>query len=163
VAFLPEDFVVPTLVAGPRFQIRPVTIHDVVRVYDAIIRSRGELIALFGTVAGWPPAQYTLEDCLIDIAWQQKEATLRRSFSFAVLSTDETDLLGVIHVRPPVKLGADAVIAYWVRSEVAMPGLEDELRDFVGEWVTSAWPFKKVHQPGREIAWSDWVALPPVP
>jgi len=161
VAFLPEDFVVPTLVAGPRFQIRPVTIHDVVRVYDAIIRSSAALSEMFGAVSDWPPAEYTLEDCLIEVAWQQKEAQLRRSFSFAVLSTDETDLLGMIHVRPPVKLGADAVLAYWVRSEVRMPGLENELRDFVPEWATSAWPFKKVHQPGREIAWSDWLALPP--
>ena len=162
-AFLPEDFVVPTLVAGPRFQIRPVTIHDVVRIFDAIIRSRDELSAMFGAVADWPAADYTLEECLIDVAWQQKEARLRRSFSFAVLSTDATDLLGVIHVRPPVKVGADAVVAFWVRSEAGLPGLEDELEEFVPEWVTSAWPFKKVHQPGREITWSDWAALPPMP
>src|SRR5437868_12077687 len=36
-AFLPEEFVVPTLVAGPRFQIRPITVSDVVKDYGAVI------------------------------------------------------------------------------------------------------------------------------
>ena len=161
-AFLPEEFVVPTLVAGPRFQIRPVTIHDVVRVYDAVMCSRAELWATYGEVVGWPAADYALEDCLVDVAWQQKEAQLRGSFSYAVLTTDETRLLGLIYLRPPVKLGADAMIAFWVRTGVELPGLERELLDFVREWAVTAWPFKKVHLPGREIPCDEWAALPPV-
>ncbi len=161
-AFLPEEFVVPTLVAGPRFQIRPVTIHDVVRVYDAIMCSRPELWEVYGEIADWPAPGYTLEDCLVDVAWQQKEAALRHSFSYAVLTTDETRLLGVIYVRPPVKLGADGLISFWVRTEAELPGLERELLDFVREWAITAWPFKKVHLPGRDIPWDEWKTMPPV-
>ena len=161
-AFLPDEFVVPTLVAGPQYQIRPLTIHDVVRVYDAIVCSRAELWGMFGSALEWPPAGYTLENCLVDVAWQQKEAELRRSFSYAVMTTDEAGLLGTIHVRPPVKVGADALIAFWVRTGAQSSGLELELLDFVREWAVTAWPFKKLHLPGREIPWPEWEALPPV-
>lgn len=162
VAFLPADFVVPTLVAGPTFRIRPVTVHDVVRIYDAVMTTRARLWDLFGNVQGWPSPGLTLEQCLVDIAWQQKEAELRRSFAFAVLTTDETRLLGCVHLAPPSRAGADAELSFWVR-ETAGEGLEAELEDFVREWATTAWPFKVVRFPGRDISWEDWQALPRVP
>jgi hypothetical protein len=163
VAFLPPEFVVPTLVAGTDFRIRPVTVHDVVRVYDAVVTSRTRLWDLFGTAYGWPSQGMTLEQCLIDIAWQQKEGELRRSFAFAVLNTDETRLLGCIHLVPASRAGADAELTYWVRSDKGPEkesGLEGELEEFLREWATTAWPFKDVRFPGRDISWEDWSALP---
>ena len=76
VAFLPDDFVVPTLVAGLRFRIRPITVHDVVKAYDAVMSSRELLWERFGEVAEWPPADLTLEQLLVDLAWHQKQALL---------------------------------------------------------------------------------------
>jgi hypothetical protein len=163
VAFLPEDYYVPTLVAGLRFRIRPITVHDVVRDYDAVMSSREQLWAQFGPVWGWPRADLTLEEDLVDLAWHQKEAQLRRSFNYAVLTPDEARLLGCIYIDPPVKVGADADVSFWVRTDEAESGLEKELDDFVREWLGSAWPFKTVRYPGHDLSWADWQALPDLP
>jgi hypothetical protein len=163
VAFLPADYVVPTLVAGPRFRMRPVTVHDVVKVYDAVMTNQPRLWSMFGAVRGWPSPSLTLEQCLIDMAWQQKEAELRRSFAFAVLTTDESRLLGAVVVAPPGRVGADAEVVFWVRGSEDPPGVEAEIEDFVREWVVSAWPFKEVRFPGRDIPWDAWTALPATP
>jgi hypothetical protein len=163
VAFLPADFVVPALVSGPDFRIRPVTVHDVVRVYEAAMTSRPRLWELFGAGFDWPADGMTLEQCLIDVAWQQKEAELRRSFAFAVFSTDETRLLGCIRLAQPTRVGTDAELTFWVSAANEVSGLETELADFIREWATTAWPFKDVRFPGRDLSWEDWKALPPVP
>ncbi|MCW2884679.1 MAG: hypothetical protein QOE54_3744 [Streptosporangiaceae bacterium] len=163
-AFLPEDFVVPTLVAGLRFRIRPITVHDVVRVFDAVTSSREGLWNQFGEVRGWPAEDLTLEDCLIDVAWQQKQATLRRSFVFAVMTTDESRLLGCIYLGPPAATeGLEAEVAFWVRASEADSGLDKEIDEFVREWVETAWPFKEVRLPGGEACWAEWGFLPALP
>jgi hypothetical protein len=38
--FLPSDFEVPELLETDRFRIRPLTIHDLVKDYDAVMTSR---------------------------------------------------------------------------------------------------------------------------
>lgn len=159
VAFLPEDFVVPTLVAGQRFRIRPITVHDVVKDYDAVMCSRDRLWAEFGADWGWPTAELTFEQALIDIAWLQKEAQLRRSFSYAVLTSDEERLLGRVHITQPRMAGPDASVVFWVRSDEEGTGLEKELEEFVREWLIVTWPFKDVRYPGRDISWAEWRAL----
>ncbi|GAA2131834.1 GNAT family N-acetyltransferase [Actinomadura napierensis] len=148
-AFLPEDFVVPTLVAGPRFQIRPITVHDVVKDYGAVIGSLDRLAGRFGPEWGWPDREFTFEQALIDVAWLQKEGQLRRSFSYVVNTPDGERQLGRIHVAPSDEPGADAVVVFWVRSDEEDRALEKDLEDFVREWVTTAWPFEVVRFPGR--------------
>jgi 2-isopropylmalate synthase len=41
--FLPDDFHVPTLLETVRFRLRPITIHDVVKDYDAVMTSAEHL------------------------------------------------------------------------------------------------------------------------
>jgi hypothetical protein len=40
--------------------------------------------------------------------------------------------------------------------------VEEELEEFVREWVTTTWPFTTVRFPGRDISWEDWHALPSI-
>ncbi|MQY09842.1 GNAT family N-acetyltransferase [Actinomadura macrotermitis] len=150
-AFLPEDFVVPELVAGLRFRIRPITVHDVVKDYGAVMGSLPALRGRFGPEWGWPEHEFTFEQALIDVAWLQKEAQLRRSFSYVVTSPDEERQFGRIHVAPSDRADADAVVVFWVRSDEPDGALEKELAAFVKEWVTTAWPFEKVRFPGRDL------------
>ncbi|RAY15972.1 GNAT family N-acetyltransferase [Actinomadura craniellae] len=157
VAFLPEDFDVPTLVAGPSFRIRPLTVHDVVKDYDAVMSTREMLWEQFGERFGWPGVDLTLEQALIDIAWLQKEGQLRRSFTYAVLSVDEERMIGRIQILPPRQSGVDAGVLFWMRRDVTGTALADELTDFVEEWAISAWPFKTICFPGRDLSWSDWL------
>ncbi|MEU5882646.1 GNAT family N-acetyltransferase [Spirillospora sp. NPDC047279] len=149
--FLPEDFVIPTLVAGLRFRIRPITVHDVVKDYGAIVGSLDRLRDQFGPEWGWPAPEFTFEQALIDVAWLQKEGQLRRSFSYVVTTPDEERQLGRIHVAPSDEPDADAVVVFWVRSDQDDPTLEKELDEFVREWAITAWPFETVRFPGREL------------
>ncbi|WP_217919864.1 GNAT family N-acetyltransferase [Actinomadura sp. BRA 177] len=149
-AFLPEDFVVPTLVAGPDFQIRPITVHDVVKDYGAVLGSLDRLAGRFGPEWGWPDSEFTFEQALIDVAWLQKQGQLRRSFSYVVTTPDGERQLGRIHVAPSDEPGADAVVVFWVRADEENSVLEKELETFVRQWVTTAWPFDDVRFPGRD-------------
>lgn len=160
VAFLPEDFYTPTLVAGLRFQLRPISVHDVVRYFDAVMSSRDRLWDQFGPIWGWPTSDLSLEQVLVTLAWHQKEGELRRSFTYAVLTPDEARLLGCVYIFPPKKAGADAEVGFWVRSDQDGNDLEKELEEFVREWLDTTWPFETVHLPGRDMSWYEWQSLP---
>lgn len=159
-SFLPDDFVVPEVVETDLFRLRPITIHDVVKDYDAVMSSRDHLWQMFGQAWGWPPQDLTLEQDMIDLAWHQKEFQLHSSFDYAVMSLDEKRLLGCVYIDPPSKAGYDAEIYLWVRESELATGLETYLLQLVKQWLAAAWPFTKVAFPGREISWDDWNALP---
>ncbi|MCU0307312.1 MAG: GNAT family N-acetyltransferase [Thermoleophilia bacterium] len=158
-AFLPHDHPVPPGISAERFTLRPITVHDVVRDYDAVMGSQAHLWARFGAAWGWPPADLTLEQDLIDLAWHQKEADLRRSFNYAVVSPDGARLLGCVYLDPPTRAGWDAEAYAWTRADAL--DLEDEVVDRARAWIAAEWPFPRVAWPGRDIPWAEWDALPP--
>ena len=158
-AFLPGDFAPPAGLEHERFRLRPITVHDAVKDYDAVMTSRDHLWALFGEAWGWPPDTLTLEQDLIDLAWHQKEADLRRSFNFAVMSLDGSRLLGCVYVDPPTKEGYDAEVFWWARADELASGLEDAIGVAARAWVEREWPFGRVAYPGRDIGWEEYVAL----
>ncbi len=117
-AFLTRDSVVPTLLETDRFRIRPITIHDVVKDYDAVMTSVDHLRATL-PLWGWPPDDLTLEQDLIDLGWHQKEFQMRSSFNYAVMSLDEQRLLGCVYTDRPETVGADAEGTFSVRADEA--------------------------------------------
>lgn len=159
--FLPRTHEIPAGVKHERFHIRPITIHDAVRDFDAVMSSAARLRERF-PLWGWPPGDMTLEDNLIDLAWHQKEALLRRSFNYAVMSPDGSRLLGCVYVDPPEKRGADADVSFWVRADEEGTGLEEELEPVVRAWLDEAWPYASVRWPGRDVSWEEWDLLPDV-
>ncbi|MEU4830364.1 GNAT family N-acetyltransferase [Streptosporangium sp. NPDC023615] len=158
--FLPRTHEIPPGVRHPRFHIRPITVHDAVRDFDAVMSSAARLRERFPLGGGWPPDTMTLEENLIDLAWHQKEALLRRSFNYAVTSPDGSRLLGCVYVEPPEKRGADADVSFWVRDEEEGTGLEEELEAAVRAWLATSWPYASVRWPGRDISWEEWDLLP---
>lgn len=154
-SFLPPDFE-PPLLETERFRLRSLTVHDVVKDYDAVMTSREHLWELFGQAWGWPPADLTLEEDLIDLGWHQKEFQRRSTFAYAVMNLDETRLLGCVYVDPPTKRGYDAEVTWWVRSSELASGLDDDLGETVRTWIANAWPFSQVAYPGRDITWSEY-------
>jgi hypothetical protein len=158
-AFLPREFVVPVLIETDRFRIRPLTIHDVVKDYDAVMSSVEHLQATL-PLWGWPPEDLTLEQDLVDLGWHQKEFQQRSSFDYAVMSLDERRLLGCVYIDPPEKVGADAEVTFWVRADELATGLEAALEATVRQWVADVWPFTDVVYPGRDLSWDEWDALP---
>jgi RimJ/RimL family protein N-acetyltransferase len=160
VAFLPSEFEPPPGLEHERFRLRPITIHDVVRDYDAVMSSREHLWGLFGEAWGWPPADLSLEQDLIDLAWHQKEAQLRSSFNFAVMSLDESRLLGCVYVDPAEKEGYDAEVTWWVRADELGGDLDQAVGEAARAWLERAWPFRRVAFPGRDVPWDEYERLP---
>lgn len=143
-SFLPPEFEPPGACETTSFRARPITIHDAFKDYDAVMSSREHLWSRFGSMWGWPAADLTLEQDMIDLAWHQKEAQLRFSFNYAVMSLDETRLLGCVYVDPPELEQTEADIWFWGRSDGAFAGGETELAAFVTQWLGRSWPFEVV-------------------
>lgn len=111
--------------------------------------SRDHLWSRFGAIWGWPALDLSLEQNIIDLAWHQKEFQLRSSFDYAVMSLDESRLLGCVYVDPAHESGTDGDVWFWARQSELSSGLEDQLGQFVASWLASAWPFKKVTLNGQ--------------
>lgn len=154
-SFLPKGFVVPAHAQGAGFHLRSITIHDAFKDYDAVMSSRSHLWARFGAIWGWPAATMSLEQNIIDLAWHQKEFQLRSSFDYAVMSPDESRLLGCVYIDPPDTAeapGTEAEVWYWARASELAAGMEEELGRFVHGWLQSAWPFRVVVINGQTVA-----------
>lgn len=160
--FLPEGFVVPSGLDSAEFRLRPITAHDAVEDHEAVMANRMHLWSLFGAGWRWPPADLTLEQDRIDLAWHEEQARLRRSFNYAIVEPGEGRLLGCFYIDPPAKCGFDAQAYHWVRRDGVPPGLEDDVDASVRAWLKEAWPFPRVAFPGRDIPWPEWDALPPI-
>jgi hypothetical protein len=98
--FVPRDFQVPATLETTEFRLRMLTIHDVVRDFDAVITSVDHLKTI------WPggkwPEGLTLEQNLIDLGWHQKEFQMRRSFAYTVVSLSEQTVKGLrVHRTHP--------------------------------------------------------------
>ncbi len=157
-SFIPPDFNLPHTHENKYLRIRMLTIHDVVKDYDAVMTSIAHLHNQFPHW-DWPAKDLTLEQDLIDLAWHQKEFQLRRSFAFAVVSLDESQVYGSVYIDPSNKLDFDAEVHLWVRSSELKNGLDKILFQTVKQWVSAIWPFTHVAYPGREINWDEWQSM----
>jgi hypothetical protein len=151
--FLPRDFVIPEPPATDEFLLTPLRVDHVVLDFDAVMSSRERLWQLFGPGWGWPRADMTLMEDLVDLGWHQKEFQLRRSFNWAVMSPDQRTLLGCCYLDPSDTPGFDAEAYYWARSDRIAGGLEERLAGVYRAWVGTAWPFQRVAWPGRDQPW----------
>jgi hypothetical protein len=134
---VPADFDVPLSFETERFVLRPLTIHDVVKDYDAMVSRGGEHVSL------------TLEQNLIDLGWHQVEFQRRSSFTYTVMSIDGSRCLGCVYVYPSRTEGVEADIHLWVRGDEQETGLDAYLYDAVRRWIADAWCFKQVAYPRR--------------
>ncbi len=159
--FVPKDFQVPATLETAEFRLRMLTIHDVVKDFDAVITSVDHLKII------WPggkwPEGLTLEQNLIDLGWHQKEFQIRRSFAYTVVSLSEETVKGCVYIEPTRKSGYDAEAYLWARQSELANGLEERLYNAVREWLDEQWPFENVAFPGRGIPWDRWSEVPEDP
>jgi hypothetical protein len=156
--FVPSDFRVPATLETSEFRLRMLTIHDVVKDFDAVLTSVEHLKTI------WPggkwPEGLTLEQNLIDLGWHQKEFQTRRSFAYTVVSLSEETVKGCVYIVPARKSGYDAEVYLWARQSELADGFEERLYDAVQKWVAREWPFGQVAFPGRGIDWDRWTKIP---
>ena len=160
---VPAGFDVPTVLEHPRFRLRMLTIHDLIRDYEAVMVSVEHLQATYSAIWGadWP-AGLTLEEDLIDLGWHQREFTLRTSFAYTMMAPDESRCLGCLYINPTRKAGHDASITMWVRADELASGLDAILEAEARRWIAKDWPFSNRAFPGRSITPEAWRALPEV-
>ncbi len=160
--FVPDSVVIPSGIETNDFRLRRLMINDVVKDYDAVISSIDYLreVLVFGPGDPWPPIDLTLEQDLIDLGWHQREFQIRSSFTFTVISLDESKCLGCVYVYPSEKKAYDAKVMHWVRQSEVSKGLDNKLFIVITKWMTEKWWFSTVAFPGRQMSWEDWETLP---
>jgi len=153
---VPEDFDVPEILETQRMRLRPLTINDAVKDYEAVMTSEERLRTVFDPGSDWPLG-LTLEQDIIELGWHQTEFQLRTSFAYTVVSLDESEVLGCIYIYPTRKSDYDAEITMWVRQSRVEEGLDEHLFETVESWIENFWPLENPAYPGRRIAFEDWI------
>ncbi|MFE2249611.1 N-acetyltransferase [Streptomyces lavendulae] len=164
-SWLPDNFVHPLLVPlpGGGHHLRPIRETDTALDYPAVMGSRERLWTIFGPAWGWPAATMTYEGDQADLLRHEKEIAAHLSFNYALFDAAETALLGCVYIDPPERVGADGEISWWVVDELVDSKVEQALDELVPRWIAADWPFEQPRFLGREISWSDWLALPEHP
>jgi hypothetical protein len=147
-----------TVVETDHFRIRPMTVQDVIRDYEAVASSPELLGAAFGDPTA-VPMPYTFEQEIIELGWHQKEFQMGFSFTFIVVPLDEHTSYGNVYVFPASRGEYDAEVYTWVRRDQLDGGLGEELFEVTQKWIVDSWPFDRVAYPGREIDWPTWNEL----
>lgn len=158
-ALVADDFDVPERLEGPGWHLRMLSVDDLDRDFEAVIDSAERLRGLFGPESSWPDG-VTKDEDLIDLAWHQREFTIRHSFAYTVMAADESRCLGCVYVFPSARRGYDAQVFYWVRSGPDADARDHELGRRVRDWIAARWPFGAVAYPGRDQSWELWQGLP---
>ncbi|MDJ0909387.1 MAG: hypothetical protein QNI99_09335 [Woeseiaceae bacterium] len=152
--FVDSEFDVPPQLETDEFRLRTLTVNDVVKDFEAVMSSAEQLRSI------WPGSEWpdglTLEQNLIDLGWHQKDFQLRRSFTYTVVTLDETRVIGCVYIYPTRKRGYDAEVYLWAReSELGSPP-DELLYETVSQWLETEWPFENAAFPGRSIDWDSW-------
>ena len=155
---VPESFDVPGKLETERMRLRPLTISDAVKDFEAVITSEDRLRTIFDPGGDWPSG-LTLEQNIIELGWHQTEFQLRTSFAYTVVSLDELEVLGCVYIYPTSIAEYDAEITMWVRQSRVEEGLDQHLFETVETWVSDHWPLENPAYPGRQISFSDWRTL----
>lgn len=145
---VPKDFIVPEEFKDSEFTLKPLTIRNVIKDYDAVMSSVGHLKGLMDD-SGWPD-RLTIEENLIDLGWHQREFTERHSFAYTVLSPNDHECIGCCYIYPSEKKEFEVQAFYWIRQDMLSDGLEERLGEVFKEWLRKEWPFKSIEFPGRD-------------
>lgn len=153
--FVPDNFIVPKQLETDKFRLRMLTISDVEKDYEAVMSSQIHLRNPLDENS-WPKENMKLEEDLQDLLVHQDEFSKRISFTYTVMSIDESKCLGCVYIYPSEKYTFDSEVYLWARASELKNGLDELLYETVKNWIKEKWPFYNVAYPGREIGWSDW-------
>ena len=151
--FVPDDIEIPTGFETPEFRVRPIMVADAEKDYEAVMESM-ELIHAALLSDSWPTESFTLEENRLDLANKEIRFERRTSFTYTVVSPDESQVLGCVYINKGQR-GPDAAVFMWVRSSAHEAGLDPILEAAVREWMERDWPFEWVVYPGRNVAESE--------
>lgn len=143
--FVPDDFLVPTRLAGPGFVLVPLGPEHNTADHAAWSGSMDHIRATAG-FAGRPwPHEMPAEQNLAELEEHATDFTARTGFAYTVLPPDGSDreILGCVYIYPPrAQHSGDAWVRSWVRADHAT--LDAVLYRAVLDWLDRDWPFESV-------------------
>jgi len=145
--FVPDDFELSSGFETAEFRVRPITVADAEKDYEAVMESI-EIIHSSFLDDSWPIESFTLEENRRDLAAKERKFERRHSFTYTVVSPDESQVLGCVYINNGIG-GPDAAVFMWVRRSVHDAGLDSLLEAAVREWMERDWPFEWIVYPGR--------------
>jgi len=92
--FVPEDFVIPSVLETEYFRLRMLSVDDVEKDYEAVMETQERFLSLG---YGWPREGFTIEENLADLEQHQREFLHREAFAYTVVSPDESRVLGCVY------------------------------------------------------------------
>ena len=156
--FVSDDFAVPDGLETDTFRLRMLTVHDVVKDFEAAMSSVEHLKKVWPG-SGWPEG-LTIEEDLVALGWHQQEFWNRSSFAYTVVPLDDSKILGTVYIDPTRKRGYDTEVYLWVTKSEFDRGTDAKLFAAVKRWLKDDWPFENPAFPGRSIDWDTWNTIP---
>lgn len=145
-SWLPDGFRHPDYVEiTNEHHLRPIRATDAPIDYPAVMGSRAGLWKRYGDAWGWPPTTMTFEQDRADLARHEHEMEIAMSFNYAVLPTEERELLGCVYIDPTSDMARDATVSWWLIDQLHGSALDKQVERFIPDWLASAWPFDHVH------------------
>ena len=142
-----DDFELPSGFETAEFRVRPITVADAEKDYEAVMESI-EIIHSSFLDDNWPTESFTLEENRRDLAAKERKFERRHSFTYTVVSPDESRVLGCVYINKGIG-GPDAAVFMWVRRSAHDAGLDSLLEAAVRDWMERDWPFEWIVYPGR--------------
>jgi hypothetical protein len=150
-----ENITIPDGLVTNEFLIRPLSATDVELDYAAVMESK-EFLRKWDQ-SSWPADDFTLAGNLEDLERHEREHIDRKSFTFTVMNTTETECLGCIYIFPltarwlskaeATPIGAtdwtdyEAVVLFWIRQSRLAEAMDRKLLDVLRPWFEQAWTF----------------------
>ena len=152
--FVPEDFVVPDGLIARDFRLAPLGPQHNEADYAAWTSSIDHIRATPGFREGSWPHEMSLADNLRDLQRHAQDFAERSGFTYTVLSTGTSDVIGCVYIYPPrgqEQGDADrrlhASVRSWVRADSAT--LDPVVHAAVVAWLERDWPFDSIEHAPR--------------
>lgn len=126
---VPDEFAVPERLEDERFTLRMLAVTDVVKDFAAI----NQRVLADGTPDPWSETSFLQN--LAGLGWHETEFRIRRSFSYTVVSPDESEVIGCVYFYPPADDEHDVDVRMWVTRAAWDEGLGAVLERAVREWI----------------------------
>ena len=149
--FVPDDFELPSGFETSEFRVRPITVADAEKDYEAVMESV-DIIHAALLDDKWPTESFTLAQNRRDLKAKERRFERRDSFTYTVVTPDESRVLGCVYLYEGIG-GPDSAVFLWVRSSEHEGGLDSRLETEVRDWLARDWPFEWVVYPGRGAPW----------
>lgn len=146
--FVPDEFELPSGFETAEFRVRPITVADAEKDYEAVMESI-EIIHSSFLDDSWPTESFTLDENRRDLAAKELKFERRHSFTYTVVSPDESRVLGCVYINKGIR-GPDAAVFMWVRRSEHEAGLDPLLEAAVRDWMERDWRFEWIVYPGRK-------------